>query len=91
MAIGAPLTLALGAATFVLVPFVVPVAVLQAIAGVKVYAGRLRWCWVGVPCALIGLWLGLVMTSGLAAPVAWASLALNAIGIAAVLIAYSLD
>jgi hypothetical protein len=91
LAVGASLTLALGAVLFFLVVFVAPVALLQAIAGLRVYAGRLRWLWIAVPCALVGLWLGLAMTAGIAAPIAWATVAVNTAGIATALLARVVD
>ena len=87
LAVGASLTLALGAALVFVVVFVAPIAFMQAIAGLKVYAGRVGWLWIAVPCAVAGLWLGFAMSGGYAAPIAWASLAVNTLGIATVLLA----
>ncbi|MEO7663483.1 MAG: hypothetical protein ABIV26_00020 [Candidatus Limnocylindrales bacterium] len=91
LALAAPATLAIGAASFVLLPIVVPLAVLQAVAGIKVLAGRLRWRWAAVPCALLSSSMALATVSGFAAPVAWAAIALNSIGIAAALFAQPED
>lgn len=75
---GGALTLALGAAIFFLLPFVAPFAVIEALIGVRVFAGRLGSAWLALPGALIGLWLGAGMVNGLAGPIALASIAVNA-------------
>jgi hypothetical protein len=91
LAVGGSLTLAVGAVLFFVALFVTPVAILQTIAGLRVYGGRLRWLWIAVPSALLGIWLGLAMTAGLAAPIAWASVAVNTVGVAAALLAAAAD
>jgi hypothetical protein len=45
-----------------------------------------RWsssAWIGVVCAIWGVWLGLLMTTGIVAPVAWVSVVVNALAVAA--------
>src|SRR4249920_468761 len=74
LAPGAPFTLALGAALFFLVWLLAPIAIVQAIAGLRVYGGRLRWRWPGVLCAFVGLVLGVALTSGFMWPIALGSI-----------------
>lgn len=83
LGVGAALTLALAAVTFVLLPFVAPFAVMEAAAGIRVFGGRLRSAWLGIPGSLIGLWLGIGMIDGIAGPVAVASVAAHAIALVA--------
>ena len=73
--------------TVPLVVLLAPIAIVQAIAGLRAYAGRLHYLWVAIPCALVGIALGNGMTGGIAAPIAWASVAVNIIGIGAALMA----
>lgn len=79
---GGALTLALAAATFFLLPFVAPFvapfAVMEAVAGIRVFVGRLGSAWLGIPGSLIGLWLGIGTIDGFAGPIAVASVAANA-------------
>jgi hypothetical protein len=74
-------TLALAAATFFLLPFLAPFAVLEAVAGIRVFAGRLGSAWLGIPGSLIGLWLGIGTIDGFAGPIAVASVAVNAMAL----------
>ena len=78
---GGALALALAAVTFFLLPFLAPFAVMEAVAGIRVFAGRLGSAWLGIPGSLIGLWLGIGMIDGIARPVAVASVAVNAIAL----------
>lgn len=89
MALGAggALTLALGAAIFFLLPFVAPFAVIEALVGVRVFAGRLGSAWLALPGGLIGLWLGVGMVDGFAGPIALTSIAVNATALIATAVA----
>lgn len=78
---GGALSLALAAATFFLLPIVAPFAVLEAVAGIRVFGGRLGSAWLAIPGSLAGLWLGLGMIDGIAGPIAIASVAVNAIAL----------
>jgi hypothetical protein len=78
---GGALTLALAAATLFLLPFLAPFAVLEAVAGIRVFAGRLGSAWLGIPGSLIGLWLGIGTIDGFAGPIAVASVAVNAMAL----------
>lgn len=80
---GGALTLALAAATLILLPLLAPFAVLEALVGIRGFAGRLGSAWLGIPGTLIGVWLGIGMVDGLAGPIAVASVAVNAIGLVA--------
>ena len=78
---GGSLTLALAAATIFLLPFLAPFAVMEAVAGIRFFAGRLGSAWLGIPGSLVGLWLGIEMIDGFAGPIAVASAAVNAIAL----------
>jgi hypothetical protein len=86
LAFGAAFTLALGAPLFFLVWLFALIGIVQAVAGLRVYGGRLRWRWPGVFCAVVGLVLGIALTSGFAWPIALGSIGVNSIAIVAALL-----
>jgi hypothetical protein len=57
-----------------------PLAVLQIIAGLRVSSGGSRWLWLALACGVASIGLALSMTGGFAAPIAWASFAINGVG-----------
>jgi hypothetical protein len=65
------------------------IAILQVVVGLRVYAGATRWLGLALLCALGGLWLGLSMLGGFAAPIATASIAINIAAVASTLVALS--
>jgi hypothetical protein len=91
MVIGASLSLALGLLLFFLTFVAAPFAILQAIAGLRLTKGRMGWLWIGIPCALGGWWLGAAFTDGIAAPIGWASVAVNLFAIVAALVAAAMS
>ena len=84
---GGALTLGLGAVIFFVLPFAAPFAVIEALVGVRVFAGRLGSAWLALPGALIGLWLGAGMVDGFAGPIAFASISVKASALVATAVA----
>ena len=78
---GGALTLALGAATFFLLPLIAPFAALEAVVGIRVIAGRLGAAWLAIPGSAIGLCLGIGTIDGFAGPIAVASAVVNGIAL----------
>jgi len=80
-AAGGALTLGLGAALWFVSLVVAPVAIIQMFAGIKLWAARPRWRWVAVATALFGIFLGAMLSGGVMAPVALATMGCEVIAI----------
>jgi hypothetical protein len=83
LAVGASLTLASGGVLLIDTLLVLPVVVVQIVVGLRMYRRWSSSAWIGVVCAIWGVWLGLLMTTGIVAPVAWVSVVVNALAVAA--------
>ena len=78
---GATLTLASAGVLLIDTLFVLPVAVVQVIVGLRTYRRWSSWTWVGVGCAFWGVWLGLLMTTGIVGPIAWGAVVVNVLAV----------
>ena len=81
LAVGASLTLASAGVLLIGTLFVLPVAVVQIVVGLRTYRRWSSLAWIGVGCAIWGIWLGLLMTTGIVAPIAWMSVVVNALAV----------
>ena len=82
LVVGATLTLASAGVLLIDTLFVLPGAVVQVIVGWKTYRRWSLWSWVGVGCAFWGVWLGLLMTTGIVGPIAWGAVVVNVLAVA---------